>query len=194
MSLKISDIKVKEPEKKGKDDKILNDTEYKSTLFEVFSIVSKANYNWIKPYVQLDSNGEPNVFLGFLAEIYRIMNKNHFEEILKNKAFDTLDKTISRLEEKGGHPIDDKTAFAIVLLASGVPYEDVFKGMQAYELETAKPEDARYNVIDRAKKRVQRVKKLLIKMDCNIQPQNNKFKGLFDKVAQMPESEGKLKF
>jgi hypothetical protein len=159
------------------------DTEYKSILYEIFSFSSKLENSWLQPLVQLNSNGEPNLFLRFLAHIYGIVGKNHFGEIWSSKAFATLSGEMDHLNDKGGHPIDEITALTYILLVSGFPNEDIQQFLQQYELETTKTTETNRKVLDRVRKRITRVKNKLEEMGISIQYQGGKYKGFFDKAA-----------
>lgn len=181
MALKFEEVQTPYPARS------LDDLKHKARLFEMLRLASKREFQWLQPLLCLR---EPNPLLHGLTWLYAIGGSRKFEHTLTGNAFNLLNEWVSDLKEKGGHPLDERTAFIFLRLALGAYYEDVLDDEKKLEVTLEADED-RKRATERAKARVRTAKKHITKLGLNVRhidPRIKKFRQQISLAAKKLES------
>lgn len=150
----------------------------KAALWDVFCLLKTPDYQWLVPFFwsrETKETNEPSAFVYALALGYKSFGGSvALRHALGSKAMLSVANVLRKSQESGGHPVGERTVFILLRLVNGAAYEDVLKDerktevLTLYERKRDASSEERGHAVERAKSRVKRAKRLLLREGINI--------------------------
>jgi hypothetical protein len=150
-------------------DGLSDDRLYKIALWDTHCLI-RSDFQWLLPFFWSKETDEPSLIAYALAIGYRFFGGIKAVRCsLNSPASLSVANVLCKYQEHGGHPLEEETLSALMLLVKGRPYEDVLRDeekrevFELYQYKRYLSSRERQNAVQRAKHRVRRAKKLLEK-------------------------------
>jgi hypothetical protein len=160
-----------------------NELVEKAALWDTLCFLSKPDSQWLLPFFWSKETKGPSAFAYALALVYESFGGSvALRGALGSTAVLSAANALRNSQELGGHPVQERTLFAILRLANRTAYEDVLRDekesavFELYDYKSIVSNEERKRAVDRAKQRVRRAKNLLTKAGVKVNYLDPQFK------------------